>query len=109
MLKETRLQTYEYECCVLKGIATVETFSVTNAGAEITPETADPRIPFGAISYRMTCHNRDECGIRRGDLNGTPIYAWELCPAHQTLLEKLSLPAIKRDSSNSSQSAKVSN
>jgi hypothetical protein len=98
MLQRTPLPIYEYECRVLSGIATVETFILSNAGAEITPETADPRIPFGAASYRMTCRNRDECGLRRGESNGEPVYAWEMCPAQQTLSETHSLPAINRNS-----------
>ncbi|MBD0395871.1 MAG: hypothetical protein ICV52_19035 [Microcoleus sp. C1-bin4] len=56
----------------------------------------------------MTCRNRDDCGIRRSDINGTPVYAWEVCPAYQTLSETHSLPATKQDSSNSSEAAKVS-
>jgi hypothetical protein len=99
MLTETHLHTYEYECSLLKGTASVETFAYTSAGAIITPETADPHIPFGTTSYRMTCRNRDECGIRRGDTNGESTYAWSLCPAYQTLSETHSLPIIMRNSS----------
>lgn len=99
MIEKTHLQTYKYDCSVLKGIATVETFAFTSAGAVITPETADPQIPFGTTSNRMTCRNRDECGIRRGEINGEPQYDWLLCPAYQTLSEKHSLPITMRSSS----------
>jgi len=102
MLKEAYRQGHEYECQVLQGIATVELFGLTSAGATITPENNDPRIPFGATSRRMTCHNRDECGIRRGEINGTPDYDWGRCPAYQTLSETGSLPTTKRDSNGSS-------
>jgi len=49
MLNKIPLHTYEYKCSVFKGIATVETFIVSDAGAEITPETADPE-------YRLARH-----------------------------------------------------
>jgi hypothetical protein len=101
MLKETYSYTYDYECSILKGIATVDTFGFTNAGAVITPETADPRLPFNATGHQMICRNRDECGIRRGEINGAPVYAWELCPAHRIFAETHSLPTTERNSSGS--------
>jgi hypothetical protein len=86
---------YDYECRVLKGFAVIDDQRVTNEGPVVTPETADPHIQFNATIHRMICHTRDECGIGRGEIDGIPVYAWELCPAHQTLSETGSLPTTK--------------
>lgn len=99
MLKIASSYRYEdYECNVLKDRATIDYQRLTNIGPVVTPENADPLLRFNATLPRMVCHNREECGIRRGDTNDPPAYAWELCPAHQTLGKTGSLPTIKRAS-----------
>lgn len=99
MLKEAYRQACEYECGMLQGTATVELFGVTSAGTIITPENSDSRLPFGATSNRMTCLNRDECGIRCDDIDGGHHYEWDRCPANQSLQETGSLQTTNRNSS----------
>lgn len=101
MLKGAYRQACDYECRILLGIATVELFGVTSAGSVVTPENSDSRLPFGATSHHMTCLNRDECGIRRDDINDAPNYDWNRCPANQSLQETRSLQTTKQNSSGS--------
>jgi hypothetical protein len=92
MLKQIYSITYDFECDVLKGVAKVDTSAFTNVGPVITPETADPLLPFNATGHEMVCHNRDECGIRSGESDGSPVYDWERCPAHKIFFETHALP-----------------
>lgn len=101
MLKEAYRQTYRYECQLLDGLATVELFGITSAGAIVTPENSDPRLPFGSTSHRMTCLNRDECGIRLREIDGGPDYEWNRCPVFQVLPDTGSLLMTRRNSSGS--------
>src|SRR5215210_3980645 len=97
MLKEAYRQAFDYECKVLQGVAKVQLIGITSAGAIVTPENSDPRLPFGATSHHMTCLNRDECGIRRDHISGAPDYDWNRCPANQSLLKTTSLQTIRRN------------
>src|SRR5258707_1051394 len=91
MLKIALSHRYDYQCSVLKGVAAIDYQHITNDGPIVTPENADPRIPFNATLPRMVCHNRDECGIGYTDHKGAPTYNWNSCPAHKTLGEGRSL------------------
>ena len=91
MLKIALSHRCDYECSVLKGVATIDYQHITNEGPIVTPENADPRLDFRDTVATIVCHNRDECGIAYRDTSGNPTYNWNACPAHKTLLERRSL------------------
>lgn len=64
---------------------------VTNTQVDIystlRPITGGTVLPAQLVRI-MQCHNQDNCGIARNDLQGTHRYAWHLCPANDIFIAK---------------------
>lgn len=79
--KPMRIESTQFSCSRLGKNTQVDIYSTLRPITDGTVLPAD-------IVRKMQCHNEDNCGIATKDLEGTPRYAWHLCPANDIFMGK---------------------